>query len=55
MRIGDWVRVSTDGEALDVYRRAMPDHEIVPIDCAPTANGGGAVHCLTKEVPASKF
>lgn len=46
--------VPTDAEALDIYRRTMPDHEIVPIDCAQSAYGGGAVHCLTKEVPASR-
>jgi agmatine deiminase len=39
-----------DALALHLYRSAMPDHEIIPIDCAAAANGGGAVHCLTKEV-----
>jgi agmatine deiminase len=45
-------KASTDDQALGVYKAAMPDHEIIPIKCAPTANGGGAVHCLTKEVAA---
>jgi agmatine deiminase len=45
-------KAATDDQALGVYKAAMPDHEIIPIKCAPTANGGGAVHCLTKEVPA---
>jgi len=44
--------VETDAEALRVYAEAMPQHEIIPIDCAAGANGGGAVHCLTKEIPA---
>ncbi|MBE2267081.1 MAG: agmatine deiminase family protein [Anaerolinea sp.] len=44
-----------DAEALRVYRDAMPDHEIIPIHCAATVNGGGAVHCLTKEVPAGNL
>lgn len=43
--------VPSDAEALRIYREVMPDHEVVPIDCAKAANGGGAVHCLTKEVP----
>ncbi|MGQ9910514.1 MAG: agmatine deiminase family protein [Candidatus Flexifilum sp.] len=46
--------VETDARALDVYRQALPDHTIVPIDCRYAANGGGAVHCLTREIPARK-
>jgi len=38
--------------ALRVYRDAMPEHDVCAIDCAAAGNGGGAVHCLTKEVPA---
>jgi agmatine deiminase len=41
-----------DETALAVYRAAMPDHEVIPILCANAVNGGGAVHCLTKEVCA---
>ncbi len=44
--------VPQDDAALAVYRRAMPEHTVIAIDCAASANGGGAVHCLTKEVPA---
>lgn len=40
-----------DAEALAVYRAAIPDYTIFPIDCSASANGGGAVHCLTKEIP----
>ncbi len=43
--------ISTDDAALRVYEAAMPGYEIVPINCAVGANGGGAVHCLTKEIP----
>jgi len=46
--------IPSDSQALAVYRKAMPDFEIIPIDCAPGANGGGAVHCLTKEVAAPR-
>ncbi len=40
-----------DAEALAIYRAAMPDYTIIPIDCSASMNGGGAVHCLTKEIP----
>lgn len=46
--------IRSDAEALEVYQKAMPDFTIIPIDCAPGANGGGAVHCLTKEVVAPR-
>ncbi|MBL8132417.1 MAG: agmatine deiminase family protein [Anaerolineae bacterium] len=44
--------IAEDAAALDIYRRALPDFQIIGIDCRAAANGGGAVHCLTKEVPA---
>ncbi len=44
--------VQQDDEALRRYQQAMPGFNVVPIDCTIAANGGGAVHCLTKEVPA---
>jgi len=46
--------IPEDAEALRVYAQALPDHQIIPIHCAATVNGGGAVHCLTKEVPAAQ-
>jgi agmatine deiminase len=44
--------IATDERALRIYEAAMPGYEIVPIDATVGANGGGAVHCMTKEVPA---
>lgn len=44
--------IKTDQQALEVYEQAMPDYQIIPINCKIGANGGGAVHCLTKEIPA---
>ena len=41
-----------DAAALAVYRQAMPDHEIIGIDARTAANAGGAVHCLTMQIPA---
>jgi len=46
-------RVGQDARALAIYQNALPDFEIVPVDCSQAANGGGAVHCLTKEVPSA--
>ncbi|MCA9910348.1 MAG: agmatine deiminase family protein, partial [Anaerolineae bacterium] len=43
--------IADDVQALRIYQDVMPDFEIVPIDCRIAANGGGAVHCLTKEIP----
>jgi agmatine deiminase len=43
-------RVPQDSRALAVYQSALPEFEIIPVDCSRAANGGGAVHCLTKEV-----
>jgi agmatine deiminase len=43
--------VPADTDALAVYRAALPDMTVIPIDCRATAPGGGAVHCLTKEIP----
>ncbi len=43
--------IRQDDEALRCYEAAMPGFEVVPIDCTIATNGGGAVHCLTKEVP----
>lgn len=43
--------IPDDDKAIRVYSDAMPDMTIVPIDSHMGANGGGAVHCMTKEVP----
>jgi agmatine deiminase len=40
-----------DETALAVYSDTLSDYTIIPIDCRIVINGGGAVHCLTKEVP----
>ncbi len=46
--------LDTDEQALAVYRQAMPNHVIIPIDSRIGANGGGTVHCLTKEIPQAR-
>lgn len=43
--------VEDDERALRIYEDAMLGYTVVPIDCTTGANGGGAVHCMTKEIP----
>jgi agmatine deiminase len=40
-----------DEQALRVYQQVLPGYDIIPIDCRVGVNGGGAVHCMTKEIP----
>jgi len=44
----------SDSAALRIYQAAMPDHQVIPIACEAAVKGGGAVHCLTKEIPAAR-
>lgn len=43
--------LASDDLALQTYAAHLPDHEIIPIDSRIGINGGGAVHCMTKEIP----
>ncbi|MAU09796.1 MAG: hypothetical protein CL607_08250 [Anaerolineaceae bacterium] len=43
--------IPQDDIALRTYETHLPDYDIIPIDSAVGINGGGAVHCMTKEVP----
>jgi agmatine deiminase len=45
----------TDAKALAVMQRLFPEREIVTVDGLTIARGGGNVHCLTQQVPASSF
>lgn len=44
----------TDEEALRIYRQAMPEHEVVGIDCREIIQKGGALHCLAMGVKMGK-
>lgn len=44
-------QIPQDEVALKVYKKAMPDYDIIPIDASKGINGLGAVHCMTKEIP----
>ena len=41
----------TDGLALDVVRRAFPDHAVEPVDVNDIAVAGGGIHCITQQQP----
>ncbi|OPX17957.1 hypothetical protein BXT86_03635 [candidate division WOR-3 bacterium 4484_100] len=44
-----------DDTALFIYQQVLPDHQIVGIDCSSMAGSGGAIHCITMQVPSSRF
>lgn len=44
--------IASDDAALRIYEVAMPGYEIIPINSRRGINGGGAVHCMTREIPA---
>jgi agmatine deiminase len=44
---------ATDSKALAVLKEVFPNRKIAPVDGLTIARGGGNVHCLTQQVPAS--
>src|SRR5205085_8046975 len=38
-------------EALDTYRRLLPRREIVPVEATSLASTGGALRCVTLNIP----
>lgn len=44
-----------DDTALSIYQQLFPDYEIVGIDCSSMAGSGGAIHCITMQVPSPSF
>lgn len=41
-----------DQQALQIYKDAMPGYKIIMVDSRNLTPLGGAIHCITKEVPA---
>ena len=41
-----------DEQALEAFKQAFPQHEIIPIDALPIFRGGGGIHCITLQQPA---
>ncbi len=44
--------VSGDNEAVKVLRKHLPGYKIVPIDARLLTPMGGAIHCITMQIPA---
>ena len=44
-----------DDTALFIYQQALPDHEIVGINCAAMAGSGGAIHCIVMQIPSPEY
>jgi len=40
-----------DTAALEIYRNALPDYEVIGIDASILINDGGAINCASKEIP----
>ena len=44
-----------DSAAIAIYEQLMPGHQIVGINCSYMAGSGGAIHCITIQIPSSAF
>lgn len=44
-----------DDTALAIYQQALPDREIVGINCSAMGGSGGAIHCITMQAPDARF
>lgn len=40
-----------DAQALAVFQQALPDHDIVQVNCAGIITSAGAIHCIVMHVP----
>ena len=43
----------SDKRALDILRNILKDREVIGIDARPILLGGGNIHCITQQIPAS--
>jgi len=42
-----------DAKALETIQSCFPDRKAISIDCSEIIYGGGAIHCMTQQVPAA--
>ncbi|MBI4239602.1 agmatine deiminase family protein [Candidatus Uhrbacteria bacterium] len=40
-----------DQEALSILQSCFPDKKVIGLDCSDIIYGGGAIHCMTQQVP----
>ena len=43
---------SRDAQALAVFQAAMPDHDLIQVDCSSIIQAAGAIHCIVMHVPS---
>jgi hypothetical protein len=43
--------IPTDVEAIEAFQKAMPGYKILPIDASAMFGTGGAIHCITMQIP----
>ncbi|MFY0642185.1 MAG: agmatine deiminase family protein [Bermanella sp.] len=46
--------VKQDALAIKVMTDALPNHKVIPINCAVVVRQYGSLHCLTMQIPTSK-
>lgn len=46
--------VKQDQEAIRVMTQALPNHKIIPVNCATVVRQYGSLHCLTMQIPTAK-
>ncbi|MGB7053953.1 MAG: agmatine deiminase family protein [bacterium] len=47
--------LTEDSAALDIYQQALPDYEIIGIDCSAMSGSGGAIHCITMQALSAQY
>jgi agmatine deiminase len=46
---------SQDAAALAVFEQALPDHDVIQVNCAGIIGSAGAIHCIVMHVPDLLF
>jgi agmatine deiminase len=44
-----------DDTALFIYEQVLPGYDVVGIDCSAMSGSGGAIHCITMQIPSDRF
>jgi agmatine deiminase len=44
-----------DPQGIAAYQNVLPGYTVVGINCSSMASSGGAIHCITMQVPASQY
>lgn len=44
-----------DQQALNTYQQYLPGYTVVGINCSSMSGSGGAIHCITMQVPKSQY